>query len=420
MQNTSDERAHCDGCQPCPKRGGYCAGCEAFGGGKLSTFDYLSDIPTVLDDAEEWVEVHFKNTRKGFYLNNLKINLKEGDLVAVEATPGHDIGIVSMTGDLVKLQMRKNGFFPSKTTPLKVFRVAKTNDLERFEEAKAREEETKIRSRVIAKELGLNMKIGDVEFQGDGLKAIFYYIADQRVDFRQLIKRLAEAFHIRIEMRQIGARQEAGRIGGIGPCGRQLCCSGWMTRFMSVGTNVARVQDLSMNPQKLAGQCAKLKCCLNYEVDVYQEAQRKLPPKDVTLKTSKGEYRLFKADPLAQMLTYVEIGRKRGQEEFTAVPADRVFEVIEMNNRGETPFDLLNNTEELSDAKDQKDSSKDILSEESLTRFDKPREKSARKKNNGNRGGSTPERNGNGKRKGRGGNRGGGRGPRPGHNPDAE
>lgn len=389
------EHTPCSSCL----HGGNCATCEAFGGGKLESFNYLDDIPPFSEEGEEWVEVHFKNTRKGFYLNSLGLNLEKGDLVAVEASPGHDIGTVSMTGKLVQLQMRKNGFLLGKVTPLKIFRIAKTNDIERFEEAKAKEEATMIRSREIAKELGLNMKIGDVEYQGDGLKAIFYYIADQRVDFRQLIKRLAEAFRIRIEMKQIGARQEAGRIGGIGPCGRQLCCSGWMTRFMSVGTNVARVQDLSMNPQKLAGQCAKLKCCLNYEVDVYQEAQEKLPPKDAVLKTSEGEYRLFKADPLAQLLTYSAIGRKRGQEDFKVISTERAFGIIEMNGKGEVPFDLLND-EESTEAQNAKSPAKDILSEESLTRFDSP------KNQGGNRGKGKNNRNSNGKKRHKGGNRG--------------
>ncbi len=382
MQHTT-EHTHCRFC----RHSGVCATCGAFGGGKLDTFDYLNDIPPVAGDEEEWVEVHFKNTRKGFYLNSLGLDLAKGDLVAVEATPGHDIGTVSMTGKLVRIQMRKNGFFPGKSTPLKIFRIAKTNDLERFEESKSREEETMIRSRQIAKELGLNMKIGDVEYQGDGLKAIFYYIADQRVDFRQLIKRLAEAFHVRIEMRQIGARQETGRIGGLGPCGRELCCSGWMTRFMSVGTNVARIQDLSMNPQKLAGQCAKLKCCLNYEVDVYEEAQKKLPPKDAVLKTSEGDYRLFKADPLAQLLTYSALNRKRGQEDFRIITSERAFRIIEMNAAGKVPFDLLNDEKDSSSKRSQ-GPAKDILLEESLTRFDPPKSESGNRGRNRNGKGS--------------------------------
>ena len=217
------------------------------------------------------VEVQFKNTRKGYYKNSVHLRLEKGDVVAVEGNPGHDIGVVSLTGRLVLLQMKKNGVKLDNPDLKRVYRKAKPNDLEKYKEAKAREHSTMLRARKIAEDLHLNMKIGDVEYQGDGNKAIFYYIADDRVDFRQLIKVLAEVFRVRIEMKQIGARQEAGRIGGIGPCGRQLCCSSWMSNFVSVATSAARFQDISLNPQKLAGQCAKLKCCLNFEVDAYVE-----------------------------------------------------------------------------------------------------------------------------------------------------
>ena len=233
--------------------------------GKLNCYDWLADVPGE-KNVFDMVEVQFKNTRKGYYRNSMNLPLEIGDMVAVEASPGHDIGRVSLTGKLVALQIKKANLRPD-TEIRRVFRKAKASDLEKFEAAKAREYDTMIRSRQIAKDLRLNMKIGDVEYQGDGNKAIFYYIADERVDFRQLIKVLADAFHVRIEMKQIGARQEAGRIGGIGPCGRPLCCSSWMTNFVSVATSAARYQDISLNPQKLAGQCAKLKCCLNYEVD---------------------------------------------------------------------------------------------------------------------------------------------------------
>ena len=248
-------------------------GCSKIQNNKLNTYDWLCDVPDAVN-ATDYVEVQFKNTRKGYYLNSSKIPLEKGDLVAVEASPGHDIGTVTLTGKLVLLQMKKNNVRTSEgNEPKKVYRKAKPTDIEKYEEAKAKEHATMIRSRQIAADLGLNMKIGDVEYQGDGNKAIFYYIADERVDFRQLIKVLAEAFRVRIEMKQIGARQEAGRIGGIGPCGRELCCSSWMTSFVSVATGAARYQDISMNPQKLAGQCAKLKCCINYEVDAYVVAQ---------------------------------------------------------------------------------------------------------------------------------------------------
>ncbi|MDE6817874.1 MAG: hypothetical protein K2J09_01735, partial [Muribaculaceae bacterium] len=262
--------------------------------GKLRCHDWLGDIPGGMEPCNI-VEVQFKNTRKGYYLNSLGLDVAKGDMVAVESVPGHDIGQITMTGPLVLLQMKRAGV--RRDAELKrLFRLAKPADIEKYEESRAREEETMIRARKIADSLGLNMKIGDVEYQGDGQKAIFYYIADERVDFRQLIKVLADTFKVRIEMRQIGARQEAGRIGGIGPCGRPLCCSTWINNFVSVSTGAARFQDLSLNPQKLAGQCAKLKCCLNFEVDAYIEAGRKLPPKDVHLETADATWYFFKAD----------------------------------------------------------------------------------------------------------------------------
>ena len=239
---------------------------------QLNTYDWLADVPDY-SDMQDIVEVQFKNTRKGYYRNSNKLKLEKGDIVAVEASPGHDIGVVTLTGRLVPLQVKKANLKPDAEIK-RIYRKAKPIDLEKYEEAKAKEHDTMIRSRQIALNLNLNMKIGDVEYQGDGNKAIFYYIADERVDFRQLIKVLAETFRVRIEMKQIGARQEAGRIGGIGPCGRELCCATWMTNFISVSTSAARYQDISLNPQKLAGQCAKLKCCLNYEVDVYVESQK--------------------------------------------------------------------------------------------------------------------------------------------------
>src|SRR5574344_893673 len=261
-----------------------CHGCDrglcACGVGRqdkqLNTYDWLADVP-----GNAWstdlVEVQFKNTRKGYYHNVNSLELQKGDVVAVEANPGHDIGVVTLTGRLVKLQIKKANL-KSADDIKRIYRIAKPVDMEKYDKAKAREHATMIESRQIAKDLGLQMKIGDVEYQGDGNKAIFYYIADERVDFRQLIKVLAEAFHVRIEMKQIGARQEAGRIGGTGPCGRELCCATWMKNFSSVSTTAARFQDISLNPQKLAGMCAKLKCCLNYEIDTYMEASKRFPP----------------------------------------------------------------------------------------------------------------------------------------------
>lgn len=237
---------------------------------QLNTYDYLADVPGNAE-LSDMVEVQFKNTRKGYFRNDNHLDLAKGDIVAVESAPGHDIGVVTLTGQLVLLQMKKANLKPDAEIK-RVYRKAREMDIDKWNESKALEEDTMIRSRQIAKELGLDMKIGDVEYQGDGNKAIFYYIADQRVDFRKLIRVLADEFHVRIEMKQIGARQEAGRIGGIGPCGRELCCATWMKNFNSVSTTAVRVQDISPNPQKLAGQCAKLKCCLNYEVDTYMEA----------------------------------------------------------------------------------------------------------------------------------------------------
>ena len=269
---------------------------------KLNTYDWLADIPGNAEESD-MVEVQFKNTRKGYFRNSNKIKLEKGDVVAVEAAPGHDIGVVTLTGRLVPLQMKKANF-KADTEIKRVYRKAKPVDMEKFNEAKAKEHATMIRARQIALNLNLDMKIGDVEYQGDGNKAIFYYIADERVDFRQLIKVLAEAFRVRIEMKQIGARQEAGRIGGIGPCGRELCCATWMTSFVSVSTSAARFQDISLNPQKLAGQCAKLKCCLNYEVDCYVEAQKRLPSREIELETKDGTFYFFKADILSNQVSY--------------------------------------------------------------------------------------------------------------------
>ena len=263
-----------------------------------------------------------------------KLPLEKGDIVAVESNPGHDIGTVTMTGRLVQLQMKKANLRPDIEIK-RVYRKAREVDMEKCAEAKAREHDTMIRSRQIAKDLGLEMKIGDVEYQGDGLKAIFYYIADGRVDFRQLIKVLADAFHVRIEMKQIGARQEAGRIGGIGPCGRELCCTTWMTSFVSVSTGAARFQDLSMNPQKLAGQCAKLKCCLNYEVDAYVEAQKGFPSRDIPLETKDSTYYFFKADILNGQISYST--DKVFAANVETITPERALEIIGMNRKGQKP-----------------------------------------------------------------------------------
>ena len=318
------------------------------------------------------MEVTFKNTRNGFFVNSSHLPLNIGDIVAVEASPGHDIGRVSMVGRLVSLQMKKAGVKP-ETELKRVFRLATQQDLEKYNAARAREHDTMIRTRKIAEELDLNMKIGDVEYQGDGGKAIFYYIADERVDFRKLIRILADTFKVRVEMKQIGARQEAGRIGGIGPCGRPLCCASWMTHFVSVGTGAARIQDLSMNPQKLAGQCAKLKCCLNFETDIYAEAQKELPPKDVQLETKDNLYYFFKADILARTITY-STGRKIPANLVT-ISTDRAFEVIALNKQGVKPENLAPGSKE----EERPAGYVDLVEQESLTRFDKSKRKKKKK-----------------------------------------
>jgi cell fate regulator YaaT (PSP1 superfamily) len=340
---------------------------------QLNTYDWLADIPGNADTTD-LVEVQFKHTRKGYYHNVNNLDLKKGDVVAVEASPGHDIGVVTLTGRLVKLQIKKANL-KSADDIKRIYRIARPADMEKFQEAKAREHKTMIESRQIAKGLGLDMKIGDVEYQGDGNKAIFYYIADERVDFRQLIKDLAAAFHVRIEMKQIGARQEAGRIGGTGPCGRELCCATWMKNFSSVSTNAARFQDISLNPQKLAGMCAKLKCCLNYEVDDYVEAGKRLPAKDIILQTLDSDYHLFKSDILAGMVTYST--DKNIAANLETITAERAKQVIEMNRRGEKPVSLQDDGRKPVIEKTHID-----LAGGDISRFDKAKKKKKKKHNN--------------------------------------
>lgn len=352
----------------------YCSerGCPR---GNLYATNWLEGISDSNDN--EVVEVSFKNTRVGFYRNLSRLTLKIGDIVAVEGNPGHDIGRVSMVGRLVRLQMRKNGV-KNEEELKRVYRLATQADMEKFEEARSKEHSTMIRTRKIAEELGLDMKIGDVEYQGDGGKAIFYYIADERVDFRKLIRILADTFKVRVEMKQIGARQEAGRIGGIGPCGRPLCCASWMTHFVSVGTGAARVQDLSMNPQKLAGQCAKLKCCLNFETDVYSEAQHKMPPKDAVLQTMDTDYYFFKQDVLAGIVTYST--DKKIPANLVTISAERAIKVIALNKQG-VKVEALDNTK--SEEKPQATEYVNLVGQDSLTRFDKSKKKKKKSKPSG-------------------------------------
>ena len=354
----------------------------------LPVVDWMSDVPSTGDEGD-LVEVQFKNTRKGYYHNINNLPLEKGVKVVVEANPGTDLGEVVLTGRLVPVQIKKNNINTERYEIRNVLRVATDEDLARAAEAHAKEQETMIKSRQLAKSLGLEMKIGDVEYQGDGSKAIFYYIADGRVDFRQLIKVYAETFRIRIEMKQIGARQEAGRIGGTGPCGRELCCSTWMTQFTSVGTNAARIQNISLNPQKLAGQCAKLKCCLNYEVPVYEEAVKKMPPRNIPLETQDATYYFFSSDPLAGEVTYSTDQRHPANLE-TISPA-RAREIIDMNRRGEKPLNLGGKQSAVAIVEVDY---QNVVGQDDLTRFDKKKNN----KNNGNRGNRHQDRRNNPRR----------------------
>ena len=343
--------------------------------GKLEVYNWLGDLPD-LPGSTDLVEVQFKNTRKGYYKNASQAVLAEGDIVAVEASPGHDIGIVTLVGNLVLLQMKKYNIAPSPHEMKRVYRKAKPVDVEKWEEAKALEKPTMLESRRLAYELGLNMKIGDVEYQGDRTKAIFYYIADERVDFRELIKVLAEKFKVRVEMRQIGARQEAGRIGGISSCGRELCCSTWMTNFVSVTTNAARYQEISLNPQKLAGQCGKLKCCLNYELDAYIDAQQDFPNTSIALHTENGAYYHFKTDVFKRLMWYTPDREHNGKIVMLAV--DKVKAIIALNKQGKNVKDFAEPEPVL-----EKPKAIDYHSgegQESITRFDDKSRKATKKR----------------------------------------
>ena len=340
---------------------------------KLEVYDYLKGIGQ--EQYNSLFEVRFKNTRKGFYVNASGQTIKTGDLVVVEAQTGHDLGIVTLEGPIVARQMKCRGVDPEKTVFRKIYRKAKTYDIERWQDAIAREQETMIRSRVLAANLGLEMKIGDVEFQGDGTKAIFYYIADGRVDFRQLIKDFAEEFHIRVEMKQIGARQEAGLIGGLGICGRELCCANYITEFKSITTSAARVQDLSLNPQKLAGQCGKLKCCLNYEVSTYMDAHSRIPKVSEPLEFEDGLAYLVKTDILAETMYFSY--EKGSLTKMYPLPASEVREIIMMNRNGQKPETLLPDVEPTAPE------FVTAVGDDSISRFDEARKK--KRKNKGNR-----------------------------------
>ena len=343
----------------------------------LPVMDWMSDVPSAGEETD-LVEVQFKNTRKGYYHNVEHLPLEKGVVVIVEANPGYDMGEVTLTGRLVPVQIKKSNINLERYEIRNITRIATDEDKQRAAEAHAKEQETMIKSRQLAKSLGLEMKIGDVEYQGDGTKAIFYYIAEGRVDFRQLIKVYAETFRIRIEMKQIGARQEAGRIGGTGPCGRELCCSTWMTQFTSVGTNAARIQNLSLNPQKLAGQCAKLKCCLNYETPIYEEAVKKMPSRNIHLETKDATWYLFSTDPLKGEATYSTDAHHPANLE--SIPAARAREIIDMNRRGEKPLTLGGKQSAMPvvDVDYQ-----NVVGQDDLTRFDKKKNKGSQGNRNG-------------------------------------
>jgi cell fate regulator YaaT (PSP1 superfamily) len=361
----------------CNSKDGCCA--------KLHVTDWMQDIQPG-SRKSDLIEVRFKNTRKDYYLNVNNLKLDVGDLVAVESNPGHDIGIVSLMGELVHLQTKKYKVTLNNGEYRKIYRKAKSNDIDKWKEAIAREHQTMIHSRQISADLMLDMKIGDVEYQGDGTKAIFYYIADNRVDFRQLIKVLAETFHIRVEMKQIGARQEAGRIGGIGPCGREICCSSWLNNFVSVSTTSARTQEISLNPQKLAGQCGKLKCCLNFELSCYIDAQKDFPPVHIPLETQHGTFYFIKADVLNGEFSYTQQGDAPSIQ--ISVPVARVNEIQNMNRKGMKPERL--DSGEKKAVLQEADTFHNVVGQEDLNRFDRPKNSNRRKKRNFHRG---PKRN---------------------------
>ena len=364
--------------EPCAK--------EARGCFRLHEEPWLAEYPD--NFPNDIFEVRFKNTRRSFYQNVNNLQLEVGDIVAVEATPGHDIGIISLTGDMVARQMKRLGFNPQNGEFKKIYRKARPYDIEKWQEAIALEHETMIRSRQIAADMGLDMKIGDVEYQGDKIKAIFYYIADGRVDFRELIKVFAEQFHIRIEMKQIGARQEAGRIGGIGACGRELCCASWVSSFSSVTTGAARVQDLSLNPLKLAGQCSKLKCCLMYEYDVYADARRSMPRLREPLQAIDGEYFLVKSDILAHTMTFST--SKDSMSNLVTIPVSRVREILAVNRNGGKVDSILGEEYE-----PQVEEPTYRTEEDSITRFDKAKKRKKKNRNRDNRGEKSTEKSGN-------------------------
>jgi cell fate regulator YaaT (PSP1 superfamily) len=379
----------CSGCSTDRGCGTTSKGCKSKTGScnKLNVFDWLKDVELPHGQKMfDCVEVRFKNSRKEFYRNTEELSLNIGDVIAVESSPGHDMGTVSLSGELVKKQMRKRKVAFDSEEVKKIYRLAKKSDIEKWLEAQALETDTMYKARTLAIELGLQMKISDVEYQGDRSKAVFYYTAESRVDFRELIKRMAGEFKIRIEMKQIGVRQEASRLGGIGSCGRELCCSTWLTDFRSVSTSAARYQQLSLNPQKLAGQCGKLKCCLNFELDSYVDALKGFPSTNLKLKTKKGSAFYRKMDIFRNIMWY---SYQDEPLKFIELKLDRVNEIVAMNKKDEKPADLVGFVELKEVIKEPEYSN--VVGQDDLTRFDKPKggnnknRNKKRKSNNSNK-----------------------------------
>jgi len=369
----------CSGCSSARGCGTSAKGCKSKTGScnKLNVFDWLSDIELPHGQKMfDCVEIRFKNSRKEFYRNTEELSLHVGDIVAVESSPGHDIGTVSLTGELVKKQMRKRKVAFDSEEVKKIYRQAKKTDVDKWMEAQQLEVDTMYKARTLAIQQGLQMKISDVEYQGDRSKAIFYYTAEGRVDFRELIKKLAGEFKIRIEMKQIGVRQEASRLGGIGSCGRELCCSTWLTDFRSVSTSAARYQQLSLNPEKLAGQCGKLKCCLNYELDTYVDALKGFPNTNLKLKTKKGNAFYRKMDIFKDVMWY---SYQDEPLKFIELKRERVNEIVIMNKKDEKPNDLMDFVETKIVIKEPEYGN--VVGQDSLTRFDKPKGNKSRNKN---------------------------------------
>ena len=362
----------------CKSNGNCGSGTCGSGSNKLAVFDWLSNM-TLPSGQEKFsiFEVRFKNGRKHFYKNPDNLSISMGDIVAVEGSPGHDIGIVSLAGELVKVQMKKRKMAEDHEGIKKIYRKASQRDIDIWQKARAKEEDTQRRGREILGRLGLQMKLSDVEYQGDGNKATFYYTADSRVDFRQLIIDLARAFSIRVEMKQVGARQEAARLGGVGSCGRELCCSTWLTDFRKVSTSAARYQQLSLNPLKLAGQCGKLKCCLNFELDTYLDALKTFPKQDLVLKTEKGEAVFVKMDIFKNHLWYTY---KEERFKWFRLSLDQVLEIVELNKNNEKSISLEEYESEMEIP--LKIDFEDTVGQDSLTRFDAPKTRSRRRKRN--------------------------------------